>query len=52
MHSSLSAEANVTMGKTVGADVYVAKFSAKELSDSVRVLQKLCKEKAEKKDKE
>ncbi|HFE37700.1 MAG TPA: chemotaxis protein CheV [Gammaproteobacteria bacterium] len=44
MHSSLSAEANIQMGKSVGADVYVAKFSARELSESIRVLQKLCTE--------
>ena len=38
MHSSLSADANVSMGKTVGADIYVAKFSTKELSDAVKLL--------------
>ncbi len=38
MHSSLSADANVSMGKTVGADIYVAKFSAKELSDAIKDL--------------
>ena len=38
MHSSLSADANVAMGKTVGADIYVSKFSTKELSDAVRLL--------------
>ena len=38
MHSSLSADANVSMGKTVGADIYVAKFSSKELSDAVKLL--------------
>jgi len=48
MHSSLSAEANINMGKTVGADVYVPKFSAKELSDSVKMLQKLCLERRNK----
>lgn len=41
MHSSLSADANISMGKTVGADIYVAKFSNKELSDAVKQLQKL-----------
>jgi len=48
MHSSLSAEANINMGKTVGADIYVAKFSARELSESIRVLQKMCLERIEK----
>lgn len=46
MHSSLSADANISMGKTVGADIYVAKFSAKELSESINILQKLCRERA------
>lgn len=36
MHSSLSAEANITMGKAVGADHYVAKFSPKELADGLQ----------------
>ncbi len=36
MHSSLSAEANVTMGKNCGADVYVAKFSPRDLAEGVR----------------
>jgi len=49
MHSSLSADANVTMGKTLGADIYVPKFSSKELSDSVLALQKLCRERLERK---
>jgi len=40
MHSSLSADANVAMGKAVGADIYVPKFSAKELSDAVTMLNK------------
>ncbi|MDH3327049.1 MAG: chemotaxis protein [Gammaproteobacteria bacterium] len=40
MHSSLSADANVSMGKAVGADIYVAKFSTKELSDAVKLLHK------------
>lgn len=44
MHSSLSAEANISMGKTVGADIYIAKFSNSELSDAVKALQKLYKE--------
>ena len=44
MHSSLSAEANITMGKTVGADIYVPKFNNKDLSDAMRSLQKLFKD--------
>ena len=32
MHSSLSAEANMSLGKGVGADAYVAKFEPRELS--------------------
>jgi len=43
MHSSLSADANISMGKTVGADIYIPKFSTKELSDAVKDLQKLTK---------
>ena len=38
MHSSLSADANISMGKNVGADIYVAKFSPKELSAALRPL--------------
>ena len=38
MHSSLSADANVSIGKAVGADIYVAKFSSKELSDALKSL--------------
>ncbi len=38
MHSSLSAEANVAMGKQVGADIYVAKFNPKELAEAIRPL--------------
>ncbi len=38
MHSSLSAQANVSMGKTVGADFYVPKFNPKELSETIRPL--------------
>ncbi len=48
MHSSLSADANVSMGKTVGADIYVAKFSTKELSDAVKLLHKKSLEREEK----
>ena len=44
MHSSLSADANVSMGRAVGADIYVAKFSNKELSDAVKELQKMYKD--------
>ena len=36
MHSSLSADANVHMGKNVGADVYVAKFSPKDLTAALK----------------
>ncbi|GMR08167.1 MAG: chemotaxis protein [Gammaproteobacteria bacterium] len=32
MHSSLSADANITMGTNVGADAYVAKFDPRELA--------------------
>ncbi len=32
MHSSLSADANISMGKAVGADFYVPKFNPQELS--------------------
>jgi len=35
MHSSLSAEANMALGKGVGADAYVAKFEPKELSGTL-----------------
>ncbi|MDH4275034.1 MAG: chemotaxis protein [Gammaproteobacteria bacterium] len=41
MHSSLSASANVTIGKSVGADIYIAKFHPKDLSDALRGLLKL-----------
>ena len=45
MHSSLSADANVSIGKAVGADIYVPKFSSKELSDSLKsVLEKSIKQ--------
>ncbi|GAA5158250.1 chemotaxis protein [Viridibacterium curvum] len=36
MHSSLSSEANRSMGKSVGVDAYVAKFDADILSDTLR----------------
>jgi two-component system chemotaxis response regulator CheV len=36
MHSSLSADANVAIGKNVGADVYVPKFDPQELSKAIR----------------
>jgi len=48
MHSSLSADANVSMGKTVGADIYVAKFSSKELSDALNVLLRISEERKQK----
>lgn len=38
MHSSLSSEANRSMGKSVGVDAYVAKFDAEVLSDTLRPL--------------
>lgn len=36
MHSSLSAQANMTLGKSIGADYYVAKFSPKDLSEALK----------------
>ena len=36
MHSSLSADANISIGKNVGADHYVAKFDPQELSKTIR----------------
>ena len=38
MHSSLSSEANRSMGKNVGVDAYVAKFDAVALADTLRPL--------------
>ena len=38
MHSSLSSEANRSMGKSVGVDAYVAKFDADALAETVRPL--------------
>jgi two-component system chemotaxis response regulator CheV len=38
MHSSLSSEANRAMGKSVGVDVYVAKFDAEILAETLRPL--------------
>jgi two-component system chemotaxis response regulator CheV len=35
MHSSLSADANMSLGRGVGADAYVAKFEPKELSNKL-----------------
>ncbi len=35
MHSSLSAEANMSLGRGVGADDYVAKFEPRELSSKL-----------------
>ncbi|OGT19710.1 MAG: fused signal transduction protein/response regulator [Gammaproteobacteria bacterium RBG_16_57_12] len=35
MHSSLSAEANITIGRSVGVDAYVAKFNPRELSKAL-----------------
>jgi len=36
MHSSLSADANMNLGKTVGADGYVAKFDPQELVSTIK----------------
>jgi two-component system chemotaxis response regulator CheV len=36
MHSSLSADANIAIGKNVGADIYVPKFDPQELSKAIR----------------
>lgn len=36
MHSSLSADANVDIGRAVGADDYVSKFDARELAQMLR----------------
>jgi len=38
MHSSLSTDANMSMGRSVGVDAYVAKFDAAVLSDTLRPL--------------
>jgi two-component system chemotaxis response regulator CheV len=38
MHSSLSSEANRSMGKSVGVDSYVAKFDADALAETLRPL--------------
>ncbi|MDX5364112.1 MAG: chemotaxis protein [Pseudazoarcus pumilus] len=38
MHSSLSSQANRAMGKQVGVDIYVAKFDADALADTLRPL--------------
>jgi two-component system chemotaxis response regulator CheV len=38
MHSSLSSEANRSMGKSVGVDAYVAKFDPEALADTLRPL--------------
>jgi len=38
MHSSLSSDANRSMGKRVGVDYYVAKFDSTMLSDTLRPL--------------
>jgi len=47
MHSSLSAGANVAMGKQVGADIYVGKFNPKELAEAIRPLITSIQEKRE-----
>lgn len=38
MHSSLSSEANRTMGQSVGVDAYVAKFDSQVLGETLRPL--------------
>jgi two-component system chemotaxis response regulator CheV len=38
MHSSLSSEANRSMGRSVGVDAYVAKFDSEALADALRPL--------------
>jgi two-component system chemotaxis response regulator CheV len=38
MHSSLSSEANRSMGRSVGVDAYVAKFDSEVLADTLRPL--------------
>ena len=38
MHSSLSSEANRSMGRSVGVDAYVAKFDSEALADTLRPL--------------
>lgn len=38
MHSSLSADANISLGKSVGADIYVAKFSPRDLANAIQPL--------------
>lgn len=38
MHSSLSSEANRSMGKNVGVDAYIAKFDSRALADTLRPL--------------
>jgi two-component system chemotaxis response regulator CheV len=38
MHSSLSSEANRSMGRSVGVDAYVAKFDSEILADTLRPL--------------
>ncbi len=35
MHSSLSADANISIGKSVGVDAYVAKFDPRELAKTI-----------------
>ena len=35
MHSSLSADANITVGKSVGVDGYVPKFDPRELAKAM-----------------
>jgi two-component system chemotaxis response regulator CheV len=49
MHSSLSADANQSLGKNVGADAYVAKFQPQELSETLRNILRESKKKLEQK---
>lgn len=43
MHSSLSADANITIGKSVGVDAYVPKFDPRELAKTLEPFIKLNK---------
>ncbi len=47
MHSSLSADANQSLGKNVGADAYVPKFEPIELSETLRTMLREVKKKLE-----
>jgi two-component system chemotaxis response regulator CheV len=45
MHSSLSADANMNLGRSVGADAYCAKFNANELAKTLTPFLKVQEEK-------